>query len=494
MDSIKILFSIIGTTLEVFLGIIYFYLIRIYFSLEIVGLYGTIIAFFTALACILDLGFSIAHLKFFSESKDSIEQAFCNGALLFYKLLQFIAFSTINLCLIPILPLYPGDVGVVYVLFLATTFSFTQFFFQPLFLGKKQVIKYSLSVTIAGLTRVIFLIILTRVIISDIWLLSYILLISNIVYIFVNIYFARHIKIKIPQKSFIKKYLKYAFPFFITTSLIVVVANIDILFLSAWFPVEDVGNYYSAKKFYVYIFIFIMGISNILITTFSKNLNTEEKEKNIAMIQETHRILNLITVPIVMIIILYLTDFMVIIFGENYRLMGIVLTILAITLIPLSLNIANNSQLQALGEVKLLAKITILENIIALILMIFLIFPVFLNLGTIGGGLAIVIASFFIQLISRPILYKKYSLGFYFGSFRNIIIMVGIIYLQLIFNSLFTYPLYFIPVLILIDIFCYFIINYLLKGITMDDIKLAISIINYKNIKSTVFSELDNKS
>ena len=366
MDSIKILLVIIGSSLEIILGLIYFFLIRIFFNIDIVGYYGTIISFFATLAFITDLGFSIAHLKYFPEAKNSEEEAKYNGTLLFFKLIQFLMFVVINLTLIPIIPLYTDDIRVMYLILLSTTFILTAHFFQPLFYSKKEVFKYTISIISSSIIRVLLLFIAITFFAKDIWLLGYVLLISNVSFFMINLFLLRKTKIQKPPLNYIKKYFNYALPFFITTSLIVIVTNIDVLFLGAWFPVDDVANYYTAKQFYAYVFIFINGVSNILVTTFSKNVSIDENDENLSIIQQVHKFLNLAVIPIVMIIMVYLTDYFVFIFGENYRLTGVVLSIMSLTLISISVNIANNSQLKALGKVKFLAAITIFENILTI--------------------------------------------------------------------------------------------------------------------------------
>ena len=135
MDSIKIFFSIIGSSLEVIFGVVYSYLMARFFSSEIIGYYGAIIAFFTTLAFIIDLGFSIAHLKYYAETKNSEEKSKCNGAFLSFKLIQFTIYFTISISLIPLFTIYLGDTGVIIVLFLGTALVSTQYFFQPRLVG-----------------------------------------------------------------------------------------------------------------------------------------------------------------------------------------------------------------------------------------------------------------------------------------------------------------------------------------------------------------------
>ena len=492
MDSIKIFIVIVGSSLEIILGLIYFFLIRIFFNIDIVGYYGAIISFFATLAFITDLGFSITHLKYYPESKNSEEEAKYNGTLLLFKLIQFLIFLIVNLSLIPVIPLYTYDIRVKCLILLSTTFILTAHFFQPLFYSKKEVFKYTFTIITSSIFRVLLLFITITFFENDIWLLSYVLLISNLSFFIINLILLRKTKFQKPPFEYLKKYLNYTLPFFITTSLVVIVTNIDVLFLSAWFPVDDVANYYTAKQFYTYVFIFINGVSNILVTTFSKNVSIDKNDENLFIIQNIHKFLNLAVIPIVMIIMVYLTDYFVFIFGENYRLTGIVLSIMSLTLISISVNIANNSQLQALGKVKFLAIITIFENTMTIFLLIFFIFPGFLNLGALGGALAMVTSSIIIQLITRPIFYIKYNLKFYYDSFRNIAIMICIIVIQLSINNFIQFSFYIYPLFMLLDLSLYLLLNFITKGISKEDIKFFLSILNLKNIKKIIALELKN--
>ena len=72
--------------LNIVLGFIFFYLIRIIFIIELVGYYGAILSFFTAFSLINDLGLQLAYLKFFSEAKNPEEEAVYNGTFLTFRI------------------------------------------------------------------------------------------------------------------------------------------------------------------------------------------------------------------------------------------------------------------------------------------------------------------------------------------------------------------------------------------------------------------------
>lgn len=489
MDSAKIFLLIIGNILNIALSLIFFYLIRIIFNIEIVGHYGALLSFMFTFSFINDLGLQIAYLKFYGEAKNSKEEAVCNGTFLIFRLSQFTIYTILILSLIPIIPIYDGDILVVYTFFLAIEFL-RMSFFEPIFLSKKEAFKRSLTSILTNFLKNILLIILMTFFERNIWLLIYIILTSNVIYFLISLFLIRKRKFSKPNLDYMRKFLTYSLPFFLTSTFFIVVNNIDVLLVNAWTNLNNVANYFTAKQLFSYFLIITTSISNILISTFSKNVSLGKIEDNISIGNYIHKILNLIVVPLIFLTLLYANDLFTFIFGEDYRLTGQILYILIFILFPLSLDCANLVQLQALGEVKFYAKFSILENVFSIILMIVFISPTFLNLDVFGAALSYLLAKILIQIIYRPIIYKKFNLGFYWGSFRNLLIMTGIFLIQLWINALFIFPIYFIPIFIILDLLLYFSANYLLKGFSKQDFRFIISILNPKNIYKSITAEL----
>ncbi|MFX1498778.1 MAG: oligosaccharide flippase family protein [Promethearchaeota archaeon] len=492
MDSTKIFLLIIGNIVNIILSLIFFYLIRILFNYAIVGYYGTFISFFTALEFINHLGFSIAYLKYFSEANNNEEEALCNGTFLTYRIIQFTIYSIAISSLIPFISIYPGNLLVVYAFFFGWVFVRISIF-DFILLSKKEAFKRSIGAITLNFLKSFLLIVLINYFKNDIWLLIWVLLISNISYFSLNTFFIKSRGFKKPNREYLTKFLHYSAPFFISSIFIFVVNNIDVLLIEYWSNILYVANYFTAKQLYSYFLIIISSISNILLTTFSKNIKEGRVKENFPIINYTHKILNLIVLPIILVILLYATNVLTLIFGVDYLLTGQILSIFILLLIPLSIDCANTIQLQALGKVKFTAKFIIIENVIAIILMIFFIAPFLFNLGVFGGALAFLLAKIITQLIYRPIIYKKYNLGFYWGSFRNLFIMAGIYFVQLWINIVFTFPFYFMILFALLDVSLYFILNYLLKGFTKEDFKFILHLVNLNRIYESITTEFKDK-
>ena len=489
MDSTKIFLLIVGNIIHIALSLIFFYSIRLIFDIEVVGYYGTILSFFTAISFVNDLGLQLAYLKFFSESDDPHNQASCNGTFLGFRMVQMGIYVVLALILIPVIPIYPGDIAVVYFFLLGMIFLRISFFDQVLF-SKKEVVKKSISSIFYLSIKTLLLILLAAFYENDIWLLVNIILISNSAYFILNYFFIRKKRFGKPSKLLIKKFLKFSLPFFLTNSLIFIVSNLDMLLINSWANIDDVANYFTAKQFFSYFLIITSSISNILITTFSKNVGEGKGNSNITIINYTHKLLNLIIIPIILLIFLYATDSFVFIFGEEYRLTGQILNFFVILLIPLSLDFANIVHLQALEEVHFIAKFSVIENALSIFFMVLFISPDIFTLGVFGGALSYLAAKILIQLIYRPIIYRKFKLGFYWGVIRNLIIMMGIYLIQLWINSIFIYPVYLFPIFGLIDITLYFLISYVFKGFSKQDFKFIFTILNIKNIYTTISLEM----
>jgi len=493
MDSIKILFSFIGYLLEISFGIIYFYLMRIYFEIEIIGYYGVITSFLSIFTFIINLGLSIPFLKVFSESKNLKEEAIWNGTFLSINIIQFSIYIIIILILFPFYPVYGGDLMAFYIFFLGNIFELLgTYVFSYFLISKKHVIKKSLAMIISLLIKIFLITTLNLFGFSSITILAIIYLTSNFIYFLINLFFLKGIKLKKPNRKFAITFIKFGFPLIIMTCMRTISINIDILLVNVWFSVEIVANYFSAKQIYIYSVVFITSFFNILTSTFSKNLSLGENEKNLIIIKQTHKFLNLFLVPLIFLIALYSTEILVFIFGENYFLTGVLLSVLVFKIFTISIDIANEIQLSSLGKFKFIAIRFICEECLAISLMIIFMSPELLNLGPIGGALAFILAPIIIQIIYRPIIYKKYGLGIYWGAFRNFFIMLLIIILQLVINNYFSYSILFIPIFMLFDITLYFLLNFIVKGFSKEDIKFIFTIINIKNIKDVISLELNN--
>lgn len=489
MDSTKIFLLIVGNILHFILSFIFFYFLRVFFDIAVVGYYGTIMSFFSAIAFINDLGFAYAFLKYYGEAKSAEEQAICNGTFLTYRVIQFGIYALSLLIMIPITPIYSGDIMIVYLFFLGMVFLRVSFFEQIL-LSKKEAFKKSLSSNLFVFLKDFLLFLFPLYFPNTLLLLAYINLFSNMFYFAFNTFLIRNRRFSKPNKESLKKFLKFSYPYFLTNSLIFIVGNIDVILLNLWVDIDYVANYYTAKQFYSYFLIITTSISSILLTTFSKNVSEGNTKGNIVIINYTHKILNLLLVPITFLTILYGTNLFVVIFGASYQLTGEILAIFILLLIPISLDCANIIHLQAIGEVQLIAKYTILENVFSIVLMLLFISPDILNLGVFGGALSYVIAKILIQFIYRPIIYKRFNLGFYWGSFKNLLTMVMIFFIQLWINIQFDYSAFLIPLFTLIDIGLYFMITYLLKSFSKEDFKFIRSIINIKNVVNSIKTEI----
>ena len=490
MDSTRIFLLTSGTILKFVLGLIYFYLIRVYFDIEVIGYYSIILSFFLTFSFILDFGFSMAHLKHFPEAKNEDQEARYNGALLFFRIIQFSCYIMLLLILIPIIYNYIKDIRVIILVFIGELFNGFKFLFNPLLLSKKFVIKYSIPYLVAFGLKIIFLLILINFVKPDLWLLVNIYFTTNLVFLIFNLYFLKSFKFKKPSREYLKKYLYYALPYSIIISTGTILHNIDVLLLSIWIPVEEIANYYTAKQFYGFLVVFSIAMSKILINTFSKNIESGNNEKNLKLINETHKYLNLFVIPLFFLIALYSTELFVFFLGEDYRLTGIILIILSVNLILLSVNIAVITYFRALGKIKLLAINSIIEFTLSIILMIIFISPFFLNMGAIGAAISIILAKTLILIITRPYFYKKWNISFYWGSFRNLVIMGSIFLLQIYINHNFSYPIYFIPFFIFINLGLYFFLNYIFKGFSKNDLKFILNIISIKNIKEQLTEEI----
>lgn len=493
MDSIKVLLSIFGSLINTFLGLFFFYLIRIFFDIEIIGYYSGILSLLSIFAFITDLGFATAQLKFYSEAKDEISKIQAMSTFSLYKLIQFSIYACIILTLIPIPGLFEIELSIVYYFFLIEFMRIigTNYLIYVL-LSEKKVTKRMVSLIIPSIIRIILLVIFVNFYYRDLWLLAHIIFLPNLIFIFILLYYLRHLKIEKPSRVYLKKYLKFSLPFFLITSSTMIAYYLDVILVGLWNSVEDVANYFTAKQLHSIFIMIFMNVSIVLIPLFSKNYKEKKDKENLYIVKKVHRLTNLLISPIILIGFVYSTPIIIFLFSDSYQSTGQILSLLLFDVLLSSINYTNRSYLEARGKIIIVAKMLIFQNLLTVFLSFILISPYIINIGIIGGAYSLVISNIITQLIWRPLFFKKYKLGFYWGFFRNFIIVLGLLVIQLIIFDLFLYPPYIIPLFMLGDFLAYFLLNIALKGIRKEDFDFLFSLIKFKNIKETIFSEFNN--
>ena len=494
MDSIKIMFSVIGNTVKYILDFGFFFLTRLFFNIEVIGQYATILSFLLMFTFVLSLGFEVTYISVVSKITDEEYKAKCNGTFLFFRIIQILIYVVLVSSFFRLFPISQEDIYIFFLLFFATIIEFiAKHIFEFFLVSRRNIFVKALITTLVSLMKIVLLITFQYFLSKTIWLLVYILFISNVIYLILNIVFLRKIRIRGPTREFITKFLRIAFPFFLSSSLFIILNNFDVLLITLWSTNIEVANYFTAKQLYQFFVTLSMGISFILLSIFSNNISSGNINKNYDLIKKIDRLLNLTLIPIVFLIILYSNKITLLLLGKDYNLTSYLFSILSIKLILLSLEIAYKVQLKAVEKTKVNSMVTVVQSILTFILLIIFIHPNFLNKGVIGGAYALVLGWALTLIIFRPILYKKYEFGFYWGSFRNIGIMFCILLIQVYINMLIKYPIIFIPLFMLLDIFLYFSLNYLFRGFTKTDIIFFFNIIKFKNIKKSIYSEFKSR-
>ncbi len=491
MNSTKILFLMIGNIIGYLFDLLYFMLSRIYFDIEVIGAYGIIISYFSLFSFVLTFGFSVTYLKLHGETINNEEKAITNGTFLFFRVIQFLTYVLIAFILIPFFNIKYIDFTELFLFFIGFIFAnFSYQIFSQLLITQKRIFTKSLILTTSIILKNILIITLVRFFRPNLKLLIYIYMIVNFLFFFIYFIPLSQIKIKKPNKESLNKFIKNSYFMIITSSLLAILGNVDVIFISNTFTITDVANYFTAKQIFNYFIALITGIHFFLIPVFSKNIKLDNGNENLEAIKKIHKFFNIIIVFVASLIIIYSIDVVTLFFGEKYKNTAVILSILSISFILISISFGQNIHLRALGENSFYSILLIFEYLVSLVILIIFISPLFLNLGPIGAAISLVFSSILTQLITRPIIYRKYGIGFYWGVFRNLLIMVSIILLHIYVLNVYFNSILFIPVFIIIDAVLYFVINYLTRGYSKEDIKYFFNIIRFKTIKISILSEL----
>lgn len=380
------------------------------FAPEALGTIGFAMAFVCLFTFISDFGFSQAHVKKVSEGNDI---GICLGTFISLKLvLSLLMVIVIGLVLFVgnmiNISFYDSTSEIIVLLFIYyyLLVNFSQISITT-FQATKEIVKRQITVVSENIVKVPLFILV-------------ILLASNVVYyskmpdgpivflsmtyiagifatVCVGFWFLRKYPIKRPTKKMTNSYIKFAFPVMLLSIISALSADIDKLTIGYFWTNIEVGYYFTVQQILQIILIFSSAIGLVLFPTLSEY----HSKNNIQKIKEiTHlatRYISMITVPIVVVTIIFVEPIISIMLTDVFLPASNVLIVLVLLAFITSVGIAFNSLIVGMNKPGHTAKIGIVMCVSNLILNILfipsngLLNPIGIN-GPTGAAVATLIS------------------------------------------------------------------------------------------------------
>ena len=132
----------------------------------------------------------------------------------------------------------------------------------------------------------------------------------------------------VPKIDITKKVLKFGVPLIFTMTFMTIMKSMDRVIIGYFLETSDVGIYSVAAGIPLMIGSMFAPISTVLLPTFSERESKGESSE--LLLKEVFSFLLFISIPLIIFIILFSQDILLIVFGEEYILGAMVLSLTSI--------------------------------------------------------------------------------------------------------------------------------------------------------------------
>lgn len=441
-------------------GFIWTIIMARYLGVDKYGIFGFATSLTGILAITLDFGISTHIVRHIATDYDSAPKYLGNAI----PLKSIFSIGTILLTLIILLMMKTNELTITITMLFTIEMIIKSFIgllngsFQSFEEGKYQGIGNSLL-------NIILLVFILIAIFTDLGIygIAYSYILANfitLVYLYYN--FEKNItKPKFEfDKEFCKKITLYSFPFAITGVLYSIYFSVDAIMLTNLIGNYATGIYNAAGKLIQVLTIFYSVYTAVIFPVMSKFYKNDEKLL-LTSYEKSIKYLMLIMIPLAIATMIYSTDIVHLIYGQEYKSSSIVLSILIWTVCLLFIAGAGNTLLNASHKELSVTKIYVIAAIFNVVLN-FIMIPQF---SYNGAAIATVLSDMLIVVIQTYVIYK---IGF--KTNKKLYVDIGKIIIGSLVLGISLYLLNLnMWVAIPVGIIIYFITIYLLKIFDIDD-------------------------
>ncbi|MDP8236625.1 MAG: flippase [Candidatus Erginobacter occultus] len=466
----------------------------------VVGIIAFAYAFVGLFEFLFDMGTGTAHIKRISEGRDYSK---CLGAYALLKaLLSFLALGVVLAAYTFIYQYREGfqdqvQRTVIFIILGSVVvdqvfmFYFNTFKAQLKF-GKSQIIKSVKD--IADALLVIAVVIFWR----NIYVLAAVYLVSESIGAVMGFVLLKNKRIRKPDASLLKSYVKFSIPMFAITVGWTVYQNIDKVMIRSFWPAADVGIYHVGYRICAFALLLGTSLNAILFPTVSK-LHGEGKLDSIReVLYKGERFTALLITPFALVCAVFAQPIILNIWGEAYLPVIPILRVLAIFTVfacmgyPLSAGIMGIGRIWAyfwLFAINLLLLIS--SNLIFIPESVFGIKT--LGLGALGAAWGTLVAIFFGYILRKFLLHRYIRIDLSCRVFTAPLVgclIGGAFWLVNRLEISLMESLYLLP----IALAAYFTLAFLFRAMTGEDIRLIIRILKPSSTKKYLTDEFQRSA
>lgn len=315
------------------LGYVALYFIANFMPKESLGIVAFALSFTTMFGIVKKLGFETAHIKRVSEGKDLGE---CIGTFIFLKITLAVIYLAVILGVLYIWTDVMGRgfesddhlIAIYIMVFYGVIASFTEIMKQT-FTARKEIAILQISMFIGTVMRVGATIVVAISGRGTIELAFTYIIAETAVLVIAGSFFAKF-PIKKPTKSMFKNYSKFALPMVISSSIVLIITNIDKVFIQLFWGAEEVADYFAVYRLVTFLVIIEASVGLLLFPTISELHAKKDKKQIKELVVKSERYLSMTSFPIVVFMIALPLPILNILLDPKYETAAPILQILPI--------------------------------------------------------------------------------------------------------------------------------------------------------------------
>jgi len=312
---------IITQLLNGLLGYIGLKFIALYMEPWEYGIIGFAFGFVALFSIFGTLGFDSAHIKRISEGKDlgvciatfaatklaltGLMASVVIGSVAVWKYVLGRGFET---------PFHESAVYIMLAYFVLVTITQTM---VSTFNAKKEIAKSQLPLFAFSLTRTIATIVVAFYGFG-VLALAYTYLFGEIFHFILALFFFKGYSVGRPSLEYFKDYTKFAFPMAIASASIIIMTNIDKVFIQLFWSATQVGEYFAIFNLSQFVILFVGAVGMLLFPTISEYHSQNNMGAVKDLVLKSERYLSMIVFPIVIIMVVLAEPIIHILVSDKY--------------------------------------------------------------------------------------------------------------------------------------------------------------------------------
>ena len=244
------------------------------------------------------------------------------------------------------------------------------------------------------------------------------------------------VKVSIPDRAILVKYIRSLAPVFLVTMIIVVDLYLDKAVVGYFWGVTEVGLYFGVQRMAIFVSVFALAVGTLILPSVMTYFSRNDVAASWDIVNQAERYVSLIVIPIAAFYLTWGSQLLTIFLTSEFAGQVEVMDLIVIGSTLLALVLPLRSAIAGAGSTRTLFWVGAGGLVLQVALMLVLVpeelfgFPMF-GMKAFGAALALLITSIYAFFILQYMTWRKANIVSYSRSFKHLmsaVVMVGAMY------------------------------------------------------------------